>query len=139
MITKSDIKKAAAMYDSRLTWEAIGDTLGLDAAVLRAACEKVAGRPLPDRAPKPAAPGSEPRRIGTYTIGKRECPAFQRFTPLRQLAASVHPGDCIVGVKTNSFATSFRKLLAPRSLTCRGVKHPDAKLWDIYILPIKKA
>lgn len=138
IITSQQIKKAAAMYDNRMTWEAIADTLDLDAALLQAACEKVANRPLPDRAARSAPKADAGTRVvAGFTITKKEPPKQLRLTEYFTLANAVEAGDCVEGLRTLSAVYSLKRSLVGRGLTCDGRKRVGEHIWDAYIVPAK--
>lgn len=131
MITKEQIKKAAAMYDSRLSWSAIGEVIGVDPDDLRTECEKFARRAMPDRE-LPA--GS--RVVAGFVIEKKVPPLSMqglRDTYVLRLADAVVAGDCVRGIKSQGGVNGLRKRLAKRGLLVRGVKQTGEKSWDAYI------
>lgn len=137
MITKEQLKKAASMWDSKMSWQAIAETLGVDQHELREACERVAGLSLKDWAAAATQPGE--RLVAGYKVVKKEAPPMLRSSLAGVLAGEVAEGDCIEAVKSAGMLTSLRRHLAPRGLTVKCCKRLGQKLWDVYVVKLEPA
>lgn len=139
MITSDTIQKAASLYESKMGWTAIAETLGVDQSELRAACEKRAKRSLPDRAKvaEAVAAATAPRKILGFTVTKREY-SGRRPTQWAELAPQLKAGDCVEGINWSGWSTHLRKELKKFGLTAKSIKRRNSeKCWDVFIMADK--
>ncbi|MBP7951742.1 MAG: hypothetical protein KA004_19020 [Verrucomicrobiales bacterium] len=129
MITKEQIKKAASMWDSKMSWRGIADTLGVTAGELRAACEAAAGKALRDWPES----GDTARMVSGFRVVRRELPVGGR-TAVARLAAALEAGDCVEGIGHPSFGATLKKYLTARGLTTSAMRRGAEKKWDFYVL-----